>query len=77
MEVADGCRFVLERLLTHESLYPQIAVHASFLMLFTVSHYFLEVEYVLPVLSVLRSAQRRMLCSRIIRASSMFTSRTV
>ena len=68
---------ILERLPAHQSLCPQIAVHAALLMLFPVSHYFLKFECVLPASSALRSVRRRIFCSRIIRAPSMFTSRTV
>jgi hypothetical protein len=67
----------LERPPARQSLSPQITMHAAFLILFAVSLYFLMLECFLPVSSALRCAQRRVFCSRIIRVSSMFTSRRV
>jgi hypothetical protein len=60
LDVVDGGGIVLERLRARHSLYPQIAVHALFMMLFGVLNEFLELGCSLPVsfqLLVLREAQ--------------------
>jgi len=50
LEAADGGGLALERLPSHQSLHPQIAVHAALLMLFGVSHEFLQFGCVLQAL---------------------------